>query len=84
MALIDNVRRALLRAFPGAEVRLRRKPANRVGGSLVWEGFDTQMQIDRQVQLRQAIGAALSPDQQPLVSFILTLTPDEEAILAEQ
>ena len=85
MALIDDVKRALRSNFRGAEIHLKRLSAGRrVGGSLIWDGFKGKPQIDRQTKLRRVIERALPPDQQVEVSFILTLTPDEEAVLAEQ
>ena len=83
MALIGDVKQLLSAAFPGAEVHLKRfRPGNRIGGSVVWNGFDGQMQIDRQVRLRDVIDSELPAEQRTQVSFIMTLTPDEEAILA--
>lgn len=82
MALINEVRSALVARFPGADIRLKRLRGNHVGGSIVWEGFDRQMQIDRQVQLHKALQSELSDDQRSRVSLIMALTPEEEEVLS--
>ena len=69
---------ALASKFRGAQINLssfrRGKP---VGGTLVWKGFEGKAQIDRQVELRRVIRAALPENEQSKISFILTVTPDE-------
>jgi len=76
--LNDKLRRALAARFPGADLKLTRSGhGKRLGGTLVWSGFEDTAQIDRQVELRRAIDDALSDEEQLLVSFILTVTPDE-------
>jgi len=85
MALVNDLKRVLLAEFPGAEVHLKRlKPGNSIGGSLIWEGFDSQPQIDRQVKLREVIETALPSGTRAHLSLIMTLTPDEEAVLSVQ
>jgi hypothetical protein len=76
--LNDKLKRALASRFHGAEVKLTRTGGGtRVGGTLVWNGFQDMAQIDRQVELRRAIDDALSEGEQLQVSFILTVTPAE-------
>jgi hypothetical protein len=77
-ALEKKLTQALAQRFTGADIKLRQsRPGRRVGGTLVWDGFEGEPQIDRQTQLRRAIDAALPAEEQVQVSFILTLTPDE-------
>lgn len=84
VSLMSRVKRVLASHFNGAEVTLKRyTPGTRIGGQLVWDGFEGEMQIDRQVQLRRALRDGLTPEEQAQVSFILTLTPHEAASLAE-
>ncbi len=81
MALIDDLRRLLQQSFPGARVKLTRF-GDKVGGSLIWSGFDKELQIDRQTRLREVIDQ-LRHEQQLKVSFILTLTPAEHSSLSK-
>jgi len=79
MALINDLRQLLRKEFPGAHIKLQMyKPDKRLGGRLVWEGFDGQMQIDRQVRLHEVV-QALPLRERAKVSLILTLTPEEES-----
>ena len=84
MAMIDDLKQALRSKFPGAKVALSRVArGERVGGSIIWDGFDGQAQIDRQTRLREAI-SSLPPEQQRQVTFILTLTPHEKDALVSR
>ncbi len=71
MALIDDVRRVLRSQFRGATIKIAAFAGGRVGGSLIWKGFEDLAQIDRQVALRDALDS-LPAHQQLKVSFILT------------
>ncbi|HEY8666404.1 MAG TPA: hypothetical protein VIL86_07050 [Tepidisphaeraceae bacterium] len=77
MALIDDLRRTLREHFPDATIKLAHY-GDRIGGSLVWHGFQDEAQIDRQLRLRKAV-TSLPAQEQLKVSFILTLTPNEHA-----
>ncbi len=83
MALIQDLKRRLNLHFPGAIIQLSRfRHGERVGGSLVWAGFEGKEQIDRQGELRTVV-RELPRDEQLQVSFIMTLTPHERAMLNE-
>jgi hypothetical protein len=82
MALIDDVRRVLRNGFPGSTVKIASFAGGRVGGNLIWKGFDGQAQIDRQSALRKVIDT-LPPHEQLKVSFILTVTPEEQSALTK-
>ena len=78
--LNQKLKRALASKFRGADVKLTQvNRGKRIGGTLIWQGFEGEAQIDRQVELRRVIDEALPPDEQLQVSFILTVTPDEFA-----
>lgn len=82
--LNQKLKRALTSGFRGAEVMLT--PFNhgkRLGGTLIWTGFEGKPQIDRQVELRRLIDKALPLDERLQVSFILTVTPEELASITE-
>lgn len=80
----EKLKSALVSEFRGAKVQLGQfRSGKRVGGTLVWEGFEGKPQIDRQVELRRVVDKFLGPDEQVQVSFILTVTPEEMASIAE-
>jgi hypothetical protein len=80
--LIQSLTRLLEREFPGSIPELEQiKPLQKVGGFLIWSGFDGVEQIDRQRQLSGALKRNLLPDQQRQVTTILTLTPEESALM---
>ena len=82
--LKDKLRRTLVSNFPGAKAKLKTYEGQSVGGTLIWEGFIDDMIIDRQVKLRKVIADNLKPEERDRVSFIMTVTADEEmSILAD-
>lgn len=82
MALVQDLTRLLKARFSGAAVKLERvHGGERVGGELIWDGFDGQEQIDRQLAVREVV-RQLPLDQQLDVSLILTLTPVERTSMA--
>lgn len=74
----------LKRHFPGAEISLDPTYAPKVGGLVVWQGFDDVEQIVRQHQLWDVIRANLSAEEQLRITAILTMTPTEMAIMNEE
>lgn len=82
-ALIKKLRQAMTAEFPGAKVSLTQaRPAKKVAGEIVWDGFSGVPHIDRQRQLRKLIDSALDADERPSVSLILTLTPEENSVMS--
>jgi hypothetical protein len=64
--------------FPGAKVSLdQAKPAEKVGGMIVWDGFEGMEQVDRQNRLWKVLRANLSRDEQLMITAILTMSPSE-------
>ncbi len=48
-ALEKKLTQALALRFSGADIKLRQsRPGRRVGGTLIWDGFEGEPQIDRQ------------------------------------
>ena len=83
--LIDRLRDLLSKAFPGAEVELEQaRPAEKIGGSLIWSGFEGMEQIDRQQKLAQVIRDALPREDQISITLILTLIREERSVPSEQ
>ncbi len=79
-ALIRKLDDTIRAAFAGADVSLEVAPAiSKIGGAVVWDGFEPLGQLDRQRRLWSALRDALSDDEQFQVTAILTLTPTEVA-----
>jgi hypothetical protein len=76
-----KLRRLLETAFVGAEVKLEPAGAGKVGGFLIWKDFVGQDQIDRQWRLREGVQNGLTAEERLRLSDILTVTPDEVAVM---
>ena len=82
--LINRLSSLLLEEFPKAEVVLEQaSPAEKVGGFLIWSGFDGMEQIDRQQRLSGVIRSKLPREDQLRITAILTVTPDERSVPTE-
>jgi hypothetical protein len=82
-ALKRKLRQALASEFSGAKVVLTQsKPTDRITGEIVWKGFSGIEHIDRQRRLRKVIDSTLDTDEKASVSLILTLTPQEDAVMS--
>jgi len=79
---IRRLTELLSRNFKGAEVALEQAvPLQKVGGVLVWDGFQDHDQLERQHQMWQVIRDALRPEEQLQITAILTMTPEEMAVM---
>jgi len=67
----------LRQEFPKCEFELERKGGDRVGGFLIWNGFEGLEQIDRQRKVSAVLKQKLSVAERQHVSALLTMTPDE-------
>ena len=82
--LMNRLRNLLEAEFPEAKVELEQaSPAEKVGGFLIWSGFDGMEQIERQQRLADVIRSKLSRDDQIRITAILTVTPDERSVPTE-
>lgn len=82
--LINRLNSLLLAEFPDAEVVLEQaSPAEKVGGFLIWSGFDGMEQIDRQQRLSDVIRSKLPREDQLRITAIFTVTPDERSVPTE-
>jgi hypothetical protein len=78
------VKNILTREFADATVELEQAhPAKKLGGSLVWSGFEGMEQIERQDRLWKALEKGLAKDEQLQITLLLTLTPRELAVSKE-
>jgi len=79
---MQKVAEVLQREFPGSTPELEQaRPLQKVGGYLIWSGFEGVEQIDRQRQLTGAIKRNLPAHEQLLVTTILTMTPQESELM---
>jgi hypothetical protein len=82
--LMKRVREVLRKEFPGCSPELEQvRPLKKVGGFLVWDGFEELEQLERQRRLSKALRKHLSPDELAGVTTILTMTPNEVAVMRE-
>ena len=75
--LTERVTRILEARFPGVIVAL--EPASspdRIGGWIVWGGFDGRDHVERRRLLKDAL-SGLTPEDRLSLGPILTLTPSE-------
>jgi hypothetical protein len=81
--LMQALRDLFAREFPGSAAELEQvRPLQKVGGFLIWEGFEGQEQLERQRAVSRAI-RQLDPGAQLQLSTILTVTPEEIAVMRE-
>jgi hypothetical protein len=82
---IQQLTEILKEEFPGSNPELKHaSPLQKVGGYLIWNGFDGMEQIDRQRRLGAAIRKRLSISEQVKITTILTLTPEEAELMQAQ
>lgn len=86
--LVSHLENALHHRFPGSSPALSLIESgspiySRVGGFLVWDGFDGVSQRERQRQIWDLLRSDFTTEQQVRVSAILTLTPLEEQVMLE-
>lgn len=83
--LKSKLERIFAEHFPGSTSELvKSKPSMKVGGLLIWKGFQRMEQIDRQRRLSAALREGLSSDDRLRVTTILTFTPAESAVMKEE
>jgi hypothetical protein len=71
-------------SFPGSETDLDSRPGERIGGFLIWTGFEGIDQIDRQTQVREILRSHLSPSELERITAIFSLTPTENEVMLEE
>lgn len=82
--LVNRLRSLLEAEFPSAKAELEQaSPAEKVGGFLIWGGFDGMEQIERQQRLSDVISSKLTRDDQVRITAILTITPNERSAPTE-
>jgi len=84
--LTQKVKQLVCKHFDGAELPELESaaPGGRIGGVLIWKGFDGHDQVERQEMLWDLLRQNLERDDLQMISLIMTLTPQErEAIAAD-
>lgn len=82
--LIERLSQLLQRQFPGSMPELEQvKPLQKVGGYLLWDGFEDLEQLDRQRKLSRVIREYLSPDDASRITTVFTLTPAEAEVMRQ-
>ena len=77
MEIVQKVKDAVQSAFPDVEADVDySRRSGKVSGVLVWQGFDSLDQLDRQKKLWDVLRSKLGPDATK-VSFIFTYTQRE-------
>lgn len=76
--LENAIKNAVTAAFPGMQIQFDPYPGyGKLHGTLVWEGFQDRLQMERQRLVWETLRAALSDDQRFETGFLLTVTPAE-------
>jgi acid stress-induced BolA-like protein IbaG/YrbA len=81
---IGRIQKIFEAGFPGATAELEYvKPLRKVGGFLIWDGFQGVEQLKRQRALSRALKEGLEPKELAQVTTILTITPGEAEAMKE-
>ena len=79
----QHVKSVLAGSFPGAQIDVDRfGGSERVGGHIIWQGFEDLDQVDRQRQVYQTLRRGLGAETTH-ISLILAYSPQEWAIMHE-
>ena len=76
---IQKLKSLFTQHFSASDLEVEPAGNNRVGGFLIWEGFSGLEQIERQRKVWKFLRQELRPEEQFMISAILTLTPEEMA-----
>ncbi len=78
------IKNALLAAFPGMQVQFDPYPGyGKLHGTLIWEGFQGRLQLDRQHQVWDVLQPKLTDDQRYATGFLVMATPAEAYAMQE-
>ena len=72
------IEKVLMARFPGASMRFDPYPGfGKLHTTIVWDGFQNQLQIERQRQVWEVLRPVLTEEQRFATGFLLTVTPAE-------
>lgn len=72
--LAEEIRALIEGHFEGAQADIEPISEHKVGGTVLWNGFDEQRQSDRQQELWDFLRNNLNPRQQMGIATLLTFT----------
>ena len=81
--LEEKIRDVLTARFPGAELEYEEPYDEKLGGFLIWDGFEEEEIIDRLTQVWDTLRAHFHQDDLRRISFIFAVTPDELLAMRE-
>ncbi|HZL36218.1 MAG TPA: hypothetical protein VFC78_12950 [Tepidisphaeraceae bacterium] len=78
----DRLNKLFTERFSGALAELEEYPGTqKVGGYLIWDGFEGIEPLDRQRQLSRVLRDGIGGDYRSRVTTILTVTPAEIEVM---
>jgi hypothetical protein len=81
----EKVQELLIGNFDGSRAELELTPsADKIGGFLVWKGFEGEPHIDRQKQVWSVLRKHLQREDQRKITAILTVSPAEMAGIRDE
>ena len=82
-SFLDKLRDTLRSQFPGSREDLERYPPRnrKVGGALIWDGFQDLEPLERQKRVWAALRERLSREDQLRITAIFTFTPAEWSVM---
>jgi hypothetical protein len=83
-SLQERVEIVLEREFPKSEIDLEPREGGKVGGFLVWRGFESVEQIDRQHKLWEVLRKHISEEDRLAITAIFAITPLEQEVMREE
>ncbi len=82
--LIQHLSEIFALDYPGSQMQLSQTPSTmKVGGFILWDGFEDKTQIERQRMVWQTLRERLPVQDQQRITAILTLTPLEHTSILE-
>lgn len=76
--IVNRLKALFEKTFQNAHVDIDPpSPTGRIGGTIVWQGFEGRDQLDRQNEVWAIIDKNFNDDEKRNIILIMTLTPDE-------
>ncbi len=84
-AKVTKLRQLLQENLKGADARIDPpSPTGRIGGTVIWDGFEGMDQLDRQNSIWKIIDDNMDQEERRGILLLLTLTPQELATIEEE
>lgn len=82
-SLRDKLKALFAERYPGCELDLEPRPGDCLAGFLIWPGFESVDQVDRQMEVGRFLRESLSPAEYQSITFVFPFTPHEVAAMRE-